>query len=281
MIGSMLSCCVYRWSIIYLMVNAVNFKKYVGQTVNYIARMNRHKQAKDDCRILNRAIKKYGWDKFQCGIVFCCWMDQKQRDYYERYFIASYASHYLKGCGYNCTLGGGGMTGFKHRPETIEKMRNSATGVFVSAETRLKNSGQNNGMVKKNGRGCITRRKGATTNPYIVVMMIRSKNRYLGCFPTQEKAQEFLSSFDPTTYTEPDKVKVKYAHRAINPNRAINPKAKLHKRSPSLKRPWQACIMHKSKRKSFGYFASKGECDAEIERVMKRIRLETGDELFN
>jgi len=50
---------------LYLIVNTVNDKKYVGQTIQkYNDRMDQHKRRNDNCTLLNRAIEKYGWENF-------------------------------------------------------------------------------------------------------------------------------------------------------------------------------------------------------------------------
>ena len=104
---TVLSCCVYHWSFIYLIVNIINLKKYVGQTVQrYRERMKHHRNMDDNCVILNHAIAKYGWNKFRHSVVFQCYTyDQNQLDELERYFIKSY-NCFGRNTGYNCTSGG-------------------------------------------------------------------------------------------------------------------------------------------------------------------------------
>ena len=82
-----------------------NGKCYVGQTKhkNVRKRWNQHKnekRTKDHCRILHRAIIKYGWGNIVKKKLF---VDNKDLDEKEKYFIAKYKS-FKKG--YNLTPGG-------------------------------------------------------------------------------------------------------------------------------------------------------------------------------
>jgi len=116
---TVLSCCVYHWSFIYLIVNIINLKKYVGQTVQkYLVRMGQHRNMNDNCVVLNRAIAKYGWNMFRHCIVFQCYTyDQNPLDELERYFIKLYKC-FGRNTGYNCTSGG--QSGGKRSREFCE-----------------------------------------------------------------------------------------------------------------------------------------------------------------
>lgn len=100
---------------IYLFINKINNKKYVGQTYNkYSERWTQHKNAKDSF-YFHTALKKYGWDNFDKYIIeqseyflnteenkinIMLWLDERE-SYYIQYFKSN-DNHF----GYNLTNGG-------------------------------------------------------------------------------------------------------------------------------------------------------------------------------
>jgi|3_EtaG_2_1085321.scaffolds.fasta_scaffold01569_22 hypothetical protein len=130
---------------IYITTNNINGKSYVGQTngnsASYLG----------SGVYLQRAIKKYGTENFTKKVLVYC--EQEELDYYEPLLIAIHKTM-LKEGGYNATpLARGGNNpyegkapeqleetrrkqsearkGYKMSPESIEKMRQSKTGVSV------------------------------------------------------------------------------------------------------------------------------------------------------
>jgi group I intron endonuclease len=93
--------------IIYLIVNKINGKVYVGQTIRKLAyRMNIHRH---DCRRsvnrpLYRSIKKYGWGAFEVRKIAEA-SSQKELDNLERLWILALQSADREH-GYNLTFGG-------------------------------------------------------------------------------------------------------------------------------------------------------------------------------
>lgn len=84
-------------------------KPYVGQTRGtFESRMGSHKSASanlkktDGCRLLNNAIRKYGWDNFIKEVIWEC--PDEQLDFWETFFIIAFSS--LAPNGYNLTTGG-------------------------------------------------------------------------------------------------------------------------------------------------------------------------------
>lgn len=141
---------------IYLITNVKNNKIYIGQTVSHrknkgkyrpfgsIGRFNdhvseaicntKHKQ----CSYLNNAIRKYGREKFKWELIEYCPLDKMNEN--EEFWIVFYKSLFPNG--YNLTKGGKTFTvasiqrptlnkkkirgrgfGFKHKTETIDKMK--------------------------------------------------------------------------------------------------------------------------------------------------------------
>lgn len=90
---------------IYIIRNTVNNKVYIGQTkVSVDVRWQEHlRHAKYGDQIINRAMRKYGVDKFYIEALEICSIDVI--DYREMYYIDLYDST-NKSKGYNVSIGG-------------------------------------------------------------------------------------------------------------------------------------------------------------------------------
>ncbi len=113
-------------------------KCYIGQTNNPKRRFREHRRANGTCRILYRAIKKYGWDNFLKVFVevFEDDVSQTYMDEREIYWIKEHKTFGPKG--YNCTEGGGGIRGYTHSAETRAKLADISRGRSHTPETRDK-----------------------------------------------------------------------------------------------------------------------------------------------
>lgn len=121
------------YGIVYLIMNLVNGKKYVGQTVRSLEkRMLQHTY---DNLCVDKAMRKYELENFYYGVVKSC-ASKEELVYWEKYFIVALKSKVPNG--YNLTDGGEGTVGRKHTPETLAKMSASKLGKKRSAETRAK-----------------------------------------------------------------------------------------------------------------------------------------------
>lgn len=109
--------------LVYLIVNNVNGKRYVGQTSQPLnKRWARHRSPMNhrDPQYLFRAIQKYGAENFTIKplvVVNSKW----EMDLYERSLIKAFGLRNPEK-GYNLTDGGGGMLGFKLSEETKARM---------------------------------------------------------------------------------------------------------------------------------------------------------------
>lgn len=127
---------------IYLIVNPVNNKKYVGQTTRDLKiRLYDHFKSDSPCIKLKRAINKYGKDSFKVRAlkVFSCSDEEtlhKQLDYWEMWYIAYYDSYKN---GYNCTTGGQ-FTKQNLPEETRKKISATLTGRKKTQETIRKST---------------------------------------------------------------------------------------------------------------------------------------------
>jgi group I intron endonuclease len=117
---------------IYKFVNKVNGKVYIGFDSNWPNRKRYHKSkhGKVNSKFYN-AIKKYGWDNFESDVVYQSLDGTHTLSAMENYFIQQYNSFHN---GYNSTLGGDGILGFKHTPEQIEKRVSKVRGKKHSKE---------------------------------------------------------------------------------------------------------------------------------------------------
>lgn len=147
----------------YLYTNTVNGKVYVGQTVRPARRISEHRRCVG-VTYFHKAIKKYGFDKFDYNIL-CEAEDadiQRVREFLnmlEKHYVSFYNSNDPKK-GYNMTEGGDGVRMRGHIPwnkgkhtgplseEHIKKMsgeNNHNFGKSPSVETRRKLSEKNKG----------------------------------------------------------------------------------------------------------------------------------------
>ena len=89
---------------LYMLVNTINGKKYIGQTKQTLNdRMSVHKRKHSGCRALKAAITKYGWEAFRVEVLEANVPEASLRDR-ERELIAEHGT--MAPNGYNLTPGG-------------------------------------------------------------------------------------------------------------------------------------------------------------------------------
>jgi group I intron endonuclease len=122
--------------IIYKVTNKFNNKSYIGKTQSKLSkRKSQHlrqslKESNKNNKFYN-AIKKYGKDSFEWNSICTCVTSKEDLCELEKYFINIFDSYYN---GYNSTFGGDSSGGFKHKKETIEKIRLNSIKQFQNAE---------------------------------------------------------------------------------------------------------------------------------------------------
>lgn len=130
---------------IYCIENAVNHKKYVGQSKNIKERWNCHRKTLErgthPNAHLQRAWDKYGKENFSFYVLELC--DVESLTEREMYYIKQ-LNAFEKG--YNLTLGGDGTRGFSHSDEYKQKMHDLYVGRTFSDETRRKMSEAKKGV---------------------------------------------------------------------------------------------------------------------------------------
>ncbi len=149
--------------VVYVHMNKINGKKYVGITNNPARRWSGNGKNYEQCPRFRDAIAKYGWDNFtheflEEGLTI------DEANQLEREYIAKYKTQDGR-YGYNISPGGQyvpSMLGKHHSEETKQKMRLAALGHPVSDEQKQKISEALIGKMrgKRNGKSrpvrCIT-----------------------------------------------------------------------------------------------------------------------------
>ncbi len=98
------------FGVVYLILNLVNGKKYVGQTVKTVER--RFSQHACQNTFIGRAIRKHGKENFRYGVIKSC-ASKSEMDYWEKFFIKTLKTK--SPVGYNLTDGGEGTVGLKRK----------------------------------------------------------------------------------------------------------------------------------------------------------------------
>lgn len=125
---------------VYLIINRINSKKYVGWCVDSLEkRWKGHLKAARKTEAmrykvaLSRAILKYGKENFSISVLARPTSEEEAKTL-EKDFIRKLGSHVALGNGYNETLGGDGSTGFRHSQEARQEISQAARN--PSEETR-------------------------------------------------------------------------------------------------------------------------------------------------
>ena len=104
------------YGVIYLLLNTITGKMYVGQTTNLRSRITAHKCGD---QYVDRAIRKYGRKNFRCCVIKNC-ASKAEMDTWEKFFIILLNTK--KPNGYNLTDGGEGIVGLERTPEHNAKI---------------------------------------------------------------------------------------------------------------------------------------------------------------
>lgn len=124
---------------IYEIVNIINNKKYIGQSVNISARFRHHKNKlrKNEHRnsYLQHAWNKYGEENFIFNVIITC--DENKLDELEMFYISTYDTC-NRNHGYN--IDNGGNSNRHLSEETRKKISEARKKENLSDETRKKMS---------------------------------------------------------------------------------------------------------------------------------------------
>jgi len=155
--------------VIYKATNKVNGKVYIGQTIVGLAKRKEghvnDSLANRDNNYFHNAISRYGKDNFTWEVLEkCC--SKQELDEMEFHYIKQFDSFEN---GYNLTLGGGGMLGYKITEEHRENLSKSHMGYKHTKQQRAKIS------KALTGRSC-----SVETRKKLSVAKIGSKNPMYG-----------------------------------------------------------------------------------------------------
>lgn len=152
-----------HYNCIYMYINKVNGKRYIGQTNDFIRRHMEHKTLGTDEQPIDRAFNKYGADNFEI-VILAENLTQEQKDEYEKFFIKRYRTLVKYGNGYNVAEGGnGGGNKFegwteeqkqeysKKCSERVSGENHPLYGTKASEETRQKKSASMKKYVQEHG----------------------------------------------------------------------------------------------------------------------------------
>ena len=174
----------FRTGCIYLLTCIITGLVYVGQTLHYKTRMKTHKDSgKNPTQYFGYAIRKYGWENFTKDILIDD-VPEEDLNNLEINYIAFYNS-FNREKGYNLTIGGGGMSGYRHTEEQ-RMAKSKACAKNHSVE----------------GGGCIYFQK--CTNKWVV--RAHTTEKHIGQYFTKEKAIEALKLYNETGQCMPSDV---------------------------------------------------------------------------
>ena len=124
---------------IYIFVNLINFKVYIGKWSGKRVEKRRHQHKRGGGnRHLYRAIQKYGWDNFIFDTLHEN-VPKEMLNHLEMKEIARFDCNKCRGgWGYNETDGGDGLVGYIPSKETRQKMSDALKGKPLSVEHRQK-----------------------------------------------------------------------------------------------------------------------------------------------
>lgn len=116
-----------RKGIIYVHINKINGKKYIGQTVQKLQDRWGRGSEYSTCTHFYNAIMKYGWDNFEHKILECG-LDYDKLDEREAYWIQYYDSI---NNGYNIKLGGSNQKLTEEHKNKIQESNTKTLGRAV------------------------------------------------------------------------------------------------------------------------------------------------------
>jgi group I intron endonuclease len=128
--------------LVYLVTNALNGKKYVGQTAKKLnLRWNEH-TSNTNSSILHKSIRKYGKESFSLEILHTC-ESKEEMNFVEMFYISFLNTK--APFGYNLTDGGEGRQGYKLSEEAKKRISEKNSGKVMSVEQRLQISKRHRG----------------------------------------------------------------------------------------------------------------------------------------
>lgn len=212
------------YGVVYMIVNLVNGKRYVGQTiqdpkVRYRDHINGVKGNWNS--LIHRAIKKYGKENFIFGVIEECQNREELNDLEEK-MIEFYNSH-VDSHGYNIEKK---YMGSKIVSEsTKEKMRKSSNKPERIEEVSKLGKSNRGKKIRKNSRSIYVGVQIINSN-FVAICKNNSKSIYLGCFISEAEAAkaydvaaiEYYGQSTPLNFPE---LREEYLNKKITPIKKI------------------------------------------------------------
>ena len=277
-----------RTGCIYKFTNKVNGKVYIGKTLDWKRRKREHKSrfnnSKNRKNYFGRALIKHGWDNFKIEIMIDNNAEDKMNAL-EIYFIQTHKSSNSK-FGYNCTLGGDGVIGYKFTAEQCEERRkrntknhsipgggtiffckNSRKWIVTSKHPERKSVGKyftkersEEALALYNTTGKImpsdsTQRKSGTGSISKLKsgqFRARCKGTFVGLYLTKEKSEEALDLYNTTGKRMPSDIKTR------------------RKGTGSIIKTKSGRYEAVYKRKYVGTFDTKAEAEEALEKIWRK-----------
>tara|TARA_R110000822_G_scaffold76060_1_gene182903 strand:+ start:588 stop:1292 length:705 start_codon:yes stop_codon:yes gene_type:complete len=122
----------------YLIQNRLNGKGYIGITTRSVGRRwYEHRFVPNSCgKLLSRAIQKYGEESFEIKVLASAIADVDSLKELEKQLIIQHNT--IVPSGYNLTMGGDGVFGYKQSDEQKKRNGDLKRGIKHSEETRQK-----------------------------------------------------------------------------------------------------------------------------------------------
>lgn len=150
---------------VYVHINKINGKRYYGITSRKPEnRWGKNGSGYKKNEHFTNAIKKYGWINFE-HIIIAKGLDEETAKWLEIELIREWKTNDPNN-GYNNSLGGEGMNGYKHSEETRQKISKANKGKQFSNEHRKKISEANKGHeISEETRRKISEANSGKNNP--------------------------------------------------------------------------------------------------------------------
>lgn len=132
---------------IYMIMNLINGKIYIGRAANPEKRWKMHRQISNrpndkNHQLIHKSIRKYGSSNFLFRVIQKLFSDKESMEA-ETYWINFYKTNVYRfgnEFGYNLTDGGEGKSGYKHSQTTKKKISIANSGKLRSPSDRKKRS---------------------------------------------------------------------------------------------------------------------------------------------
>lgn len=210
-----------HYNCIYMYVNKINGRKYVGQAVNFNNRHKEHRSASANETPIDRSFNKYGEENFEIIILKENLQTQCLLNMFEYYYIKKYNTLAKNKKGYNVSNGGSNGNPFSGKTEeemeeVKQKISEARKGQKLSESTKQKIS-----EVRK-GQKLSEEHKQKISKTRIEKEISKGENNPMfGKRHTEESKRKMSDALKGKTFSEEYRQKISKATKGKN-----NPKSK-------------------------------------------------------